>query len=226
MFHGPAVDGRRVKPHRSVRFVRFRLRSAAAGLLLAVGLTCGVLAFGPVLMSVHAKICSFLLAAQGIPVVGFQDVSIFPFFGNAAVQVAPASPAAESPERVLLVFSISALALLLVYRRVALARSFIVFLLVLLAVPTAIILLGWRTHFTSIGFAQSWLRLEVLVWLVLPWLSTALLFPVQRSVPKSISELLSLEQAADYQVGQQASYSLGLATQCTSPESQRRMVYA
>ncbi len=71
-------------------------------------------------------------------------------------------------------FAVGMLVLLQVHRRVALARGFVVFLMILLLVATAVVVFHPSSQFGSVEFTQMWLRCELLVWLLLPWFSAAM----------------------------------------------------
>lgn len=176
--------------HRSVRSIRLTTARLSAGVAVATALSLAVGLYGSVLADAHGRICAFLLRLAGIPVLGSRELDTFAPIGRAIAPLVPIPLYSHSDWRLSIVFAASVLVLILIYRHVRLARNFLVFLLALLALPAAVIVLGDTFSIDSPTFTQIWLRLETLVWLLLPWVSASLFFPIERSVPKAIGWLL------------------------------------
>ena len=137
----------------------------------AVLLCCAVAAQGTRLIEVHGAICRFLLALARVPLAGMDTIDVFAQFGPATVPVTPIPSYGPNPVRATVLFIVSVLLLLAIHRRVALARNFVVFLITLLLAAAGVIAVNPAFQFSSSAFTQIWLRTEVLVWLLLPWVS-------------------------------------------------------
>jgi len=55
-----------------------------------------------------------------------------------------------------------------------LGRNFVVFLLILICAAGVVIVLNPSFYFDSAMYEQTWLRGEILVWILLPWISAFL----------------------------------------------------
>ncbi len=138
-------------------------------------MSAAVIYFHSSLIDFHDDLSSFLLDKTGIPHTGFKSVNIFPVLGPAAFPAVPFPPHRANPLRTGTVFAITLLALILIYRRFPLARNFILFLMILLCAAAGVIVFNPTFQFDSATYAQIWMRGEVLVWILLPWVSAFLL---------------------------------------------------
>jgi len=168
-----------IYPHRSIRSVRLTGGRVFLAAVTAIVLTVIVATQQGVLVNVHNRICQTLVELAGVPVDGVSTVDLF-----APLQPAPAISVTASrldghPIRLLILFAAGMLMLLQVHRRVALARGFIIFLMILLLVATAVIVFHPASQFGSVEFTQMWLRGEVLVWMLLPWFAAGMFVLIQ-----------------------------------------------
>ena len=153
-----------------------------AAVLLSIGLTAATFWFRAPLLARHNQISAALLRICAIPVDGSAQVDVFEPIGSAEVVTTPVFHLSEQPARVAILFAGAVLVLMAIYRRVELARNFIVFLLVLLFAAAGVMVFAPSSEITSAEFSQIWLRGEVLVWLLLPWFSAGLLVVLQPTV--------------------------------------------
>ncbi len=182
-----------IYPHRSVRsfpLSRLRVCTAATTALL---LCAATIYFGSWLLSAHSRASSFLLSATRIPSTGVKPIEIYPIFGSVTAPDTPFPQARAHPWRTVLIFATSMLALILIHRRIPLSRNFIIFLMILLCASAVVIVLNPSFYFDSAMFQQIWLRGEILVWIMLPWVSAFLFILTLPSVAAGLGWSLLLQ---------------------------------
>lgn len=163
-----------IYPHRSVRaFPVSRLRAAAA-IVLAAALTAGVARFAGPLLDLHHRITSLTINIAGIPAGEQTSVRVFSYPGTAPAVSVPIPRHSDNPWRAPVLFFATLAALALVHRLVPLARSFILFLSVLLGAAGLVIIVRPMFAFDAATYQKIWLQGEFLVWLLLPWVSAFL----------------------------------------------------
>jgi len=163
-----------IYPHRAIRSIELTPERILAAILLAVLLTVTVYAGRDRLFVEHNRIAASLLELSGIPTYGAASVEVFPLLGSADAAVTDTFHYHTSPLRVVILLVSSVLALLILHRRVHLARNFVVFLLILLLLAAGVMVFFQAFELQSTEFTQIWLREEALVWLILPWFSASL----------------------------------------------------
>ena len=164
-----------IYPHRSVRSFPISAQRVCASLSLALVLSVTVFYFGTRLLDVHNRISRFILKYTSIPTVESRTIEIFPGLGPVDVPDVPQPGDRASPSRNGVFFAAALTALIFAHRRFPLSRNFIVFLMILLCASGIVVLFVPSFSFDSIVYSQIWLRGEILIWLLLPWVS-ALLF--------------------------------------------------
>jgi hypothetical protein len=172
----PPVEMRRdaIYPHRSVRFLHLTAVRLLTALAFAVALTGGMYAERNRILVEHTRISNQLLRLCGIPLTGVTTVDVFGKMAASEITITSVFHYRNDPKRVAVLFISSVIVLLAVHRRVELARNFVLFLGVLLLVAAGVMIFSQSFEIESGEFTQIWLRQEVLVWLLLPWLSSAL----------------------------------------------------
>jgi hypothetical protein len=163
-----------IYPHRSIRSVRVTPGRIFVAAVTAILLTIVVATQQGRLVSAHNRISQAIVELAGVPVVGVETAPLFSGLQPAPAAVVTSSRLDGDPFRLLILFAIGMLVLLQIHRRVALARGFVIFLMILLLVATGVIVFHPSSQFGSVEFTQIWLRGEVLVWLLLPWFSAAM----------------------------------------------------
>ena len=163
-----------IYPHRSIRSIELSPERILSAVLVAVVLTFAMYAVRERLFVAHNWIAATLLELSGIPTSGTAKIDIFPLLGSTDVAFTDIFHYQASPLRVAILLIASILSLLIVHRRIQLARNFVVFLLVLLLLAAGVMVFFQSFELQSTEFTQIWLREEVLVWLVLPWFSASL----------------------------------------------------
>ena len=141
---------------------------------MALLLSAAVAYFGTSLLSVHHRISWFVLSQTRIPSSGIRTVEVFPYLGSASVPDIPVPHNRANSLRTGISFAVSVFVLILIHRGVPLSRNFVIFLLILLCAAGAVIVFNPSFYFDSTMFEQIWLRGEILVWIVLPWVSAFL----------------------------------------------------
>ncbi len=176
------LDERTPYPHRSVRSVQITTGRLMAGVAIATALSSAIAIYASALVMGQANICATLLNLAGVPVSGWQDLSVFGGLARGRAPVTPFLSYAEHPWRVLIVLAATFAALLLIYRFAKIARNFLVFIMALLVVPGVVLSLGGTLELDSVGFTRIWMQFNAIVWLLLPWVSASLFFAVQPSL--------------------------------------------
>jgi hypothetical protein len=176
------VRRKSIYPHRSVRSLPLNGARLSAAVVLALALTAATYWFRAPLLAQHNQISAAVLRLCSIPLDGSARVDVFGPIGSAEVVTTPVFHLSRQPVRVAILFFGAVLALLAVYWRVELARNFVVFLLVLLFLAAGVMTFAPGSEITSAEFSQIWLRGEILVWLLLPWVSAGLLVVLQHTV--------------------------------------------
>ena len=163
-----------IYPHRSIRSVRLSAGRIFLAAVTAIVLTVLVATVQGRLMQEHNRISQTLIEWAGVPVNNTTTTPLFPGLEPAPAAMVTATRLDGDPWRLLIFFAAGMLVLLQVHRRVPLARGFLLFLMILLLVATAVVVFHPSSQFGSVEFTQMWLRGEVLVWLLLPWFSAAM----------------------------------------------------
>lgn len=164
-----------IYPHRSVRSFPISPWRVCAALSMACVLSAAVFYSGTRLLDAHNRISWFILKYTSVPTAGERTIEVFPGLGPVTVKDVPLKADRESPLRTGILFAAALSALIFSHRRFPLGRNFVVFLMILLCASGIVVLFVPSFYFDAVMYAQIWLRGEVLVWLLLPWVS-ALLF--------------------------------------------------
>jgi hypothetical protein len=163
-----------IYPHRSVRSIRLTPGRIFLAAVTAIVLTVLVATQHGWLVTEHNQLTRGMVELAGVPVTGVEMAPLFPGLQSAPAVVVSSSRLDGNPFQLLIMFAVGMLVLLQVHRRVPLARGFVLFLMILLLVATAIVVFHPTSQFGSVEFTQIWLRGEVLVWLLLPLFSAAM----------------------------------------------------
>jgi hypothetical protein len=172
-----------IYPHRSVRSLPLTLGSAASGGAVAVALIAVTYFGAPRILAAHERVCDALLRAAAIHMDGESPIDVFAFVAPVMVPVV-SSRGPVSYTKSLVAGALASLALLTLYRFVPLARSFLTFVLTLLAASAAALHFFPSSELTAAAFSQMWLRGELLVWLLLPAFGAILFAVIERSPVK------------------------------------------
>ncbi|MBM3755617.1 MAG: hypothetical protein FJW38_16725 [Acidobacteria bacterium] len=170
----PAATGRssprnRIYPHRSVRSVPLTAARVIAGVVLALLLSSLNAYYAVPIMELHSIVAAKLVDLAGLPVTAWPPVDVFPGLqpGSAPMIEIPAFSQVSTGARIALIASI--VMLLIAAARFSLFRNLAYFLIVLLALSAGRNLVFETFRLQSTMFGQVWLRQEMLVWLVMPW---------------------------------------------------------
>ncbi len=182
--------------HRSVRSFPISPLRAYTGVGMAILLSAAVGFFGTTLLSLHSRLSWFILRRTGIPATGSRLLDIFPHIGPVLAPDIPFPDARGNPFKTIVLFGLCLLVLILTHRKYPLSRNFIIFLFVLLGTAGGVIVFYPSFPFDSGIYEQIWLRGEILVWLLLPWISAFLFFLTLPSVAGGIGWTLLLQMYA------------------------------
>jgi len=171
---GPAGGGRSgrrdfIYPHRSVRAFPMSLLRLWAGVGLALLITVLSVIYALPIMEAHSRMAGVLAGWAGLPVTAWAPIGVFPGLEPASgpVLAIPAFKEVSEGARLLLILAI--VALLIVAQRFSLIRNVAHFLMVMLAGSAVANAVFDNFQLESTAFGQIWLRQEMLVWLLLPW---------------------------------------------------------
>lgn len=175
---GRATRRDRIYPHRSIRSLapsRFRF---FAGLTLAAVLTALIVANAVAILELHSSISRTLAGWAGLPISGWTDAGVFPGLEPAAMPELeiPAFRDVSGGARFGLI--LLPVALLIIARRYPLFKNLANFLIVLLFASAVANAVFPEFRLASLVVGQIWLRQEMLVWILLPWMLLLLyIFP-------------------------------------------------
>ncbi len=195
---GTSSTGRRtvrrsIYPHRSVRSLPVTAVRLGVAIGLSLLISCLTAYYAIEIMNFHAGIASYLFRFAGIAVSGWEQVAIFPGLQPALAPVTNIPMFDAVPDGARLVLILSIVLLLLISRRYLLTRSLSSFLIFLLIVSAVVNSLKPGLHFDSQTFGQVWLRGEMLVWLLLPWVASLLFLMPQPNMAEGIGWVLLIQ---------------------------------
>jgi hypothetical protein len=160
--------------HRSVRSVQ--LTRTRVGVALGFAFIVFVLLayFAVPLMALHSSMADTLLRWSGIPVTGWEPVAVFPGLEPGSGPLVPVPTFVQVSEGARFALILGIVALLIVARRFSLFRNLANFLIALLVVSAVVNVFFDTFQLQSKVFGQIWLRQELLVWLLMPFVSLLL----------------------------------------------------
>jgi hypothetical protein len=173
----PAPGGRRsfIYKHRSFRSAPLAADRLIAALTLALLLTVVSVYQASTLVDFHQRVCGFMLETFRIPAPSWQSASVFPGWISAAVPVLSVPRFEEIADGARLIPVLAIVVLLIVSRYFGLTRNFAGFLILLLVISTFACAFKPDFSVSTAEFATAWLQVEMLLGLLLPWL-TCLIF--------------------------------------------------
>lgn len=163
-----------IYPHRSVRSFPLSRMRAWVALGTALSLSSVVAYLGSSLLGAHDRLSWWILKVTRIPSLGARAVEIFPFLGSITVPDISFPSSRAIPLRTGVFFAICVAGLIALYRKIPLGRSFLTFPLIMICAAGAVIVLNPSFYFDSAMYEKTWLRGEILVWILLPWVSAFL----------------------------------------------------
>lgn len=137
-------------------------------------LSAAVFYFGTHLLTAHCRLSWLILEYTGIPASGVKSLEVFSYLGPVTAPDVPMPANRSNPVRTAVLFGCALFVLTLIHRKYPLSRNFVVFLIVLLCTAGGVILFNPSFYFDSGMYVQIWLRGEILVWILLPWVSAFL----------------------------------------------------
>jgi hypothetical protein len=152
----------------------------------------GLFYFGNSLLNAHGRFLELVLKYTSIPITGYKPVEVFPYLETASAPEVPFPSNRANPVRTGFLFVASIAGLILIHRSIPLGRNFVVFLATLICAAAGVILFG-SFNFDSAMYTRIWLRGEILVWILLPWISSLMFILILPSVVKGIVCALMLQ---------------------------------
>lgn len=163
-----------IYPHRSVRAIPARVTRFVVAGLTVLALTAAMAQFFHPLLVLHNRLCLAIVELCGIPIAGVLPVELFAQLGPAPVPVIAVPQLSDRSLEVWTLFTATMLVLLGLHRRIPFARSLLLLLMTLLVMTLGVVVFHPASQFGSVEFAAMWLRSELLVWMVLPFLSVSI----------------------------------------------------
>jgi len=167
-----------------------RLLTAFATALAATGL---VYFLSERLLAFHYRLSIWMLDICRIPITGSQSVEVFAPIGSAPAAMTRVFHSTDEPVRIAILFVCAMLGLLIIHRRVELARNFLVFVMILIMAAAGVLVFDPAFEIDSRTFTQIWLRGETLVWLLLPWFSAGLYALIQPALWRGFAWALAVQ---------------------------------
>jgi len=194
----PSPGGRTGKrdsiyPHRSVRAFPISSLRLWAGVGLALFITVFSVLNAVPIMEAHSRVASVLAGWAGLPVTGWVPIGVFPGLEPATGPVLAIPTFMEVSEGARMLLILSIVALLIVAQRSSLLRNIANFLLVLVLASAVVNALFDNFRLLSTSFGQIWLRQEMLVWLILPWVLILLFVIPQPNLPRGLLWVVFLQ---------------------------------
>ncbi len=199
-----------IYPHRSVRSFPISGARLCVALGTAILLCTLVVYFGTALLVIHGRFSTFLLEKTRIPSSGMKMLEVYPHLGPVNTLDVPFPAQRAHPVRTGVIFAVFLLGLILIHRRFPLSRNFIVFLIVLLCTAGGVILLNQSFNFDSSMYERIWLRGEILVWILLPWVSAFLFILTVPSVAAGVGWALLIQVYAIFWSALRLAFCLGV----------------
>jgi hypothetical protein len=178
------VSGRRdfIQKHRSFRALPVTRRRVLVSTLLAVALTIAGVYWAPVIVNVHQEICRFVLSLFRLPVPAWQNIGVFDGWLSASVPSLAVPQFEQIAEGARMLPVAVVVALLLVSRYFGLTRNFAGFLILLLVISTFVCAFKEDFAAGTPEFCRVWLQVEVLISLIMPWLTCLIFMILQPSI--------------------------------------------
>lgn len=165
--------------------------SIAAGAALL--LSASVIGLSPVLLGRHMQLSQWLLKNLQISGSAAESIQVFPYFSPVEAPQVPFLNHRDHPVRSTLFFAAAVLSLVGIHRRIPLGRNFVVFLLVLVGAAGVVLVFNPSFYFDSEMFHRIWLGEEILVWILLPWVSSFLFVLTLPSVVAGMAWIVAIE---------------------------------
>ncbi len=184
---GRAAHRTSIYPHRSVRSLTLTRERVGVAFAIAFAVFLLIAYFAVPLMALHSALADTLLRWAGIPNAGWEPVAIFSGLEPGSGPLVPVPTFTQVSEGARFALILGIVALLIVARRFSLFRNLANFLIVLLCTSAVVNVFFDSFQLQSKVFGQIWLRQELLVWLLMPFVSVLLfllphLFSVLRFV--------------------------------------------
>jgi hypothetical protein len=164
-----------------------------AGVALALSITVFSVVCAVQIMEAHSRVAAMLAGWAGLPVTEWAPIGVFPGLEPASgpVLAIPTFKEVSEGARMLLILSI--VALLIVAQRFSLLKNVANFLIVMLVASAVTNAIFDNFRLLSTTFGQIWLRQEMLVWLILPWVLILLFVIPQPNLLRGLAWVLFLQ---------------------------------
>lgn len=184
-------------PHRSVRFSDVGWGRVLLALLVALGLSIFMYRNAVPIMKWHTALAINLAGKLNLPIVGYKPVSVFPNIEPAQAPLTSVPKFQEIGIAGRMLWLLCLLGLTILAARFQLLRSFMVLLIFLLLASAIVSSVYERYEFDAGVFGQIWYRQVMLVWILLPWVTSILFLVFQPSILEGLGWVL-LSQAYSF----------------------------
>lgn len=181
-----------IYPHRSVRVLPVTAGRAAGAVAAGIALTTLVWMFSTTLIGAHNALALQLCRLAGLPEA--RAASAIAYGYPLEVVVVAQGDVSRWVPPIAIVLTVFAVAL--VMRRQPLARGLGGFVLAILGLSVIAWMLGTPAMTAVESYATIWLQTELLVWLMLPALTTALFAVLQPSLLRGLAWMIGIEAFA------------------------------
>lgn len=164
-----------------------------AGIGLALLISVLSVIYAVPIMETHSRVAGVLAGWAGLPVTGWTPIGVFPGLEPASGPVLAIPTFKEVSEGARLLLILSIVALLIVAQRFSLVRNVANFLIAMLVASAVANAVFDNFRLESTAFGQIWLRQEMLVWLLLPWVLILLFVIPQPNLSRGLLWVVFLQ---------------------------------
>ena len=159
---------------------------------IAGALSVIVISFAGPLLAFHEWLCRAILVRANVPILASSVLRVIPGLPSVSVPVILVPPVAAVKITTMAAVGSVLAALVILHRRYPLARSFVAFTIALIAVAVLVGILNPTFTIDSEAFTRLWLRTQLVLWILLPWISAFLVLPIEPSALRGVGWILTV----------------------------------
>jgi len=159
---------------------------------VAAGLSLTVLASSGRVLQFHEWLCRTILLRAGVPTPASSLMAIAPGLPSVEVPVVVVPPMTSVRTATLAAVGSVLVALVLLHRYYPLARTFLAVTMALIIVAVTVGFLNPAFTIDSDAYTKLWLRTQFVLWLLLPWIMTFLVLPIEPSPLRGVGWILTV----------------------------------
>jgi len=167
----------------------------AGASLAAASMCAAVLLLGSGILSGHNWLCNAILRWANVSIVGLQQANLYRagFLTVDGFLIEASTRGLASPHQLAAATALVACAAALVGWRCPFLRGLAASVIVVIGVAAGSALLSPGTSWTTAHFCRLWLRVELAVWVIAPWLAASTLVFRTGVGPRLVSAIAALE---------------------------------